>query len=162
MRRIFKLCQNPELLSVNSSRKIIIYIIPHSIICHRSFYNIVIMRFSTSACSNKVQPFIWDLRELPNLQFFIRLILIVINDWFTRSSIRPSHSLLYIIRAIKSPRKISLLAWYNSIFWVPHNPNGSMVLFLIIPWNRGKNQIIYFEPVSELCSILYVSSQCTL
>lgn len=24
------------------------------------------------------------------------------------------------------------------------------MLFLIIPWNRGKNQIIYFEPVSKV------------
>ena len=57
MSRMIKLRQFPKSCSAYLSINIILYIIIYCIISHRSFNNIIRVRYSSSAINNKIKPF---------------------------------------------------------------------------------------------------------
>ena len=57
----------PKHFTVNISIKIIIYKIPNRIICHRAFYNIIIVDFACPAFCDKIQLFICHFIKYQNI-----------------------------------------------------------------------------------------------
>lgn len=106
MRWMIKLCKLPECSPCYFPIHKSLYIIEDCIFNHRSLYNIISMRFSRSACCNKIKPFIRHFFKLQILQCRIRNIIITIHISLFPISGRPPFCLFLINSTIKTETSV--------------------------------------------------------
>ena len=123
---MFKPRQRPKSLTADASGKKILNIIPHLIICHRTFNNVVQVSFTVTAGCHKVQPFISHLLKYLDFQIIIRDVFI--SAYYMRVSLGhgPSLRLTLKTRAIKSKAEVFVVA-YNTNFRILHHSVRSVI-----------------------------------
>ena len=107
--RMTDICLFPESCSWNFSIYIILDIIINSVICHRSFHNVVSMWFSTSAMHDKIKPLLCHFVKNQILQLIIRCIFLAIQYSWWSITCCPPYCLFRKFCTIKAKIKIFMI-----------------------------------------------------
>ena len=105
MCRILEFSKHPELFSGDNTVDIVRYIVVYLVVCHCTYYNIMLMRLSAAAGNNEIQPCIRHFLEFKNIEFFVDEQRIDINNRRC-ISLRPAFSLFFYDCAIEACSEI--------------------------------------------------------
>ena len=115
VRRMFEFSQYPESLAADAPGKKILDIVPHFVIGHRAFNNIVSMRFSMTACGHEVEPFISHFCKRLYFEGSVWNVLIDTDDMWASFGNCPPLCLTFYAGAVETEPKVFIVA-YNANF----------------------------------------------
>ena len=110
-----KFRQYPELLSAYSPCNKVIHIIPHCIVGHWPFYNIIRMLNPPSAVDSELQPFFCHLIKRANVQAVRLGIAVYIYNRFSAFCQRPASGLLFQRGTVKNISEVFIMAVYHDL-----------------------------------------------